>query len=184
MRVFMRVFRLRSIVLFALGLLALAACGDLDLGWGWPDSVSGSGGNAIAQVGGGPEYSISFVCGSNPLGSTDQVLPGEYSTLVTIFNPSNSTQTVSLRVALSFPPGDLEFGEISGFLNPNINSERAIEIDCDNIRNDSFTDSISTTFISGYLLMQAADRMEVTATYTAGTVDSVSTINIQKIPQR
>lgn len=85
------------------------------------------------------------------------------------------TQTVNLRVLLSFPLGDLEFGEISGFLNKNINSGRAIEIDCENIRSDIFTGNISTISISGYLLIEAMTQMDVTATYTAGTVDSVST---------
>jgi len=179
----MKLFRFRSIVLLALGLLALVACGDLDLGWGWPDNVSGSGGSAIAQTG-GPEYSVSFVCGSDPLGSTDRVIPGEYSTLVTIYNQTNATQTVSLKVALSFPPGDMEFGDISGFLNKNISSGRAIEIDCGNIRSDIFTSSISTTSISGYLLIQATTQMDVTATYTAGTVDAVSTMSVQKISSR
>jgi hypothetical protein len=181
----MNMFRLRSVVLLALGLLALVACGDLDLSWGWPDNIGGSGGggNAVAQVG-GPEYTVSFVCGSNPLGSTDRILPGEYATLVTIFNQTNSTQTVSLKVALSFPPGDMETGDISGFLNKNISTGRAIEIDCDNIRNDIFTSSISTTSISGYLLIQATTQVDVTATYTAGTVDTVSTMNVQKISPR
>ena len=179
----MKVFRFRNMLVLAVGLLALVACGDPDIGWGWPDNLAGSGGSAVAQTG-GPEYAVSFVCGSNTLGSTDRLLPGDYSTLVTVFNPSNVTQTVSLKVALSFPPGNLEFGEISGFLNPNINSGRAMEIDCGNIRNDIFTDNISTTNITGDLLIQTAIQMEVTATYTSGTVDAVQSINIQKIPPR
>lgn len=179
----MKLFRFRSIVLLALGLLALAACGDLDLGWGWPDNVAGSGGSAIAQTG-GPEYPVSFVCGNDTLGSTDRVVPGEYATLVTIYNQTNSTQTVSLKVALSFPPGNMEFGDISGFLNKNISSGRAIEIDCGNIRNDIFTSNISTTSISGYLLVQATTQMDVTATYTAGTVDTVSTMTVRKVSPR
>lgn len=179
----MKYFKVRLVFFLVLGVCALMACGDFELGW--PSNIGGGGGggggDAIAQTG-GPEYTISFVCGANPSGSLDRVLPGQYATLVNIYNPSNVTETVSLKVTLSFPPGGLEVGDISGFLNKNISTGRSIEVDCDSIRNDIFTGNISTTFFTGYLLVEATVAMDVTATYTVGSVDAVASVNIQKIP--
>jgi hypothetical protein len=178
----MKYFRVRLVFFLVLGICALVACGDFELGW--PDNIGGGGsggGDAIAQTG-GPEYSISFVCGANPSGSLSRVLPGQYATMVNIYNPSGATETVSLKVSFSLPPGGLEVGDISGFLNKNISSGRSIEVDCDSIQNDIYTGNISATFFTGYLLVDATVAMDVTATYTVGTVDAVASVNIQKIP--
>ena len=102
--------------------------------------------------------------------------------MVNIYNPSGATETVSLKVSFSLPPGGLEVGDISSFLNKNIASGRSIEVDCGSIQNDIYGSNISSTFFTGYLLVDATVAMDVTATYTVGTVDAVASVNIQKIP--
>jgi len=168
------------------GLLLLSACDGWKLGWpnfAAPSSSGGSGGlgGAFAQAG-GLDYLVNFICGTSSSG--DPVVTGEYGTMVSIYNPAGSTITVSFRTSQSLPPGYPEAGDISpGFINRNIPSGRALEIDCTEIRSDFLRDTLSP-LTAGILLVQSSVSIEVIATYTAGALGSVASISVERIGAR
>lgn len=168
-------------------LLLLAACDGSNLGWPDLSGTSGAGagagfGEAFAQSG-GIEYLVAFNCGSNPAGLPDPVVPGQYGTMVNIYNPGNITISVSMRVSLSIPPGSMVTGDISNFVNKNIASVRAMEVDCETIRSD-FVGGVSSSFMSGVLVVQSGTPVEVITTYTAGGIDSVDSVQVARIQAR
>lgn len=162
-------------------LLLLSACEEWKLGW--PSNLAGSGsgsgsGVAFAQ-GTGIEYPVVFNCGSNPAG----LVPGQYDTLLNIYNPGSGTIPVTFRASLSIPPGFPNTGTISGFRTENIDSFRALEVSCENIRFDILGGE-SSSFISGLLLIQSGTRVEIITTYTAGGTGSVNTVDVERIQAR
>ncbi len=165
--------------------LLLSACDNWDIGW--PKNIgsgsSSGSGDAFAQTAGSIEYLVVFTCGSNPAGLQDPVVPGQYGTMINIYNPRNNTISVSMRVSLSIPPGAASTGDISGFVTRNISSNRALEEDCDTIRSD-FVGGSSSSLHSGFLSVSSSTPVEIVATYTAGRVDSVNSIHVERILPR
>ena len=166
------------------GFLLLSACDDLKLGWpNFDDSGGGSGsGTAFAQTG-GIEYVASFLCGSNPSGLQDPVLSGQYGTLINIYNPTGGVITVTMRTSQSIPPGGLRTGELSNFVTRNIDSFRALEVDCQTIASE-FTGGTASLLTSGVIVIQSSTSVEVVATYTAGGTGTISSIHVETITAR
>ena len=174
----------RSLALWSLAgvlpLLLLSACDGGKLEWPKNLGMSWSPVDALAQTN-GFRYSVNFVCGFSPSGLQDPVVPGYYQVLFNIRNPSTSPIAVTMRAAPSVPPGSLKSGRLSGFLTKNIDSLRSIAVDCETIVSDVLEES-STSFSSGILEIFSSTRVVVFATYTAGELNEVKSIFVERVP--
>jgi hypothetical protein len=131
-------------------------------------------------------YAAKFLCTANipgTLQTTPSLLPGVYQTVINIHNPS--TQTVQLRkkIAVTFPAGRQEPGEVSRFLEDKLASDQALKVDCDQIAED-----FGITFIhgaEGFLVIESTRSLDVTAVYTAGEFGGeVTSIAVEQIRER
>ncbi len=176
----------RYLVLWPLaGVVLLSACDGEKPEWPENLGISSSLSRAVSidafAETGGIEYPVNFVCGLSPPGLQDPVLAGLYKTLVNIYNPHRGPITVRMRVSPSIPPGKLRGGKLSGFVTRNVDAFRALAVDCQSIISE-FLREASTSLTSGVLVIQSSVRVEVVATYTAGLVDSVKSIHVERIP--
>jgi hypothetical protein len=132
------------------------------------------------------QYAAKFACTMNIPGTsqtTPSLLPGAYQTVIDIHNPSAQTVQLRKKIAVTFPAGRQEPGEVSRFLEDMLAPDEALKVDCDQILED-----FGVAFIhgaEGFLVVESTRSLDVVAAYTAGGVGSeVASIAVEQIPER
>ena len=138
-------------------------------------------------------YAAQFTCGLDPAGKFARIVPGQYATAVNVHNPSGRDVVVRQRLALTFP--DAQFGSarepglVSDWLTSDVGQGEAIEIDCGEVPSEFFPGDVFPPYIQGFLVIESASPRDVTAVYTAASVDEtgemeVRSIDVESVPER
>ncbi|MCI0388683.1 MAG: hypothetical protein MOB07_07935 [Acidobacteria bacterium] len=132
------------------------------------------------------QYSAKFFCTANIPGTsqtTPSVLPGSYQTVVSIHNPNDDTVSLRKKIAITFPAAPQQPGEVSKFIQEQLASDRAFQVDCDQIAK-----GFGITFIhgaEGFLVVESTHSLDVNAVYTAGKNGSgVESIAVEQVRER
>jgi hypothetical protein len=124
------------------------------------------------------QYAVKILCTANIPGTsqtTTSVVPGVYQTAVNIHNPTD--RTVRLRQKLVLGPG-----QISGFIEDEVEGDGLLRIDCEQIvsRFGPFIHGAE-----GFLIIQSPHSLDVTAIYTAGKRGGeVESMSVKQIKER
>lgn len=123
------------------------------------------------------QYAVKLICTANIPGTSqtsDGLMPGIYETIVNIHNPNE--KPVKTRKKLAHP------GQISKFKISEIKPDGVERFVCRNIQD------FGMTFIhgfEGFLVIESALSLDVTAVYTAGgRGGEVSSIDVEQIRER
>jgi hypothetical protein len=116
------------------------------------------------------QYAIKFVCGTNTVSGVTQ--PGTYSTVVNVHNPEE--EGVAFRWKAAFAIGTVD-GPITGFTQTFIGADAAQRYDCSLLPASIFAD--------GFLVIQSAEPLDVTAYYTGGQ-PQVTSMAVKTAPRR
>lgn len=139
----------------ALGLLAVTA---LVLGVAGPAQARKSRKSWISV------FSVPFACGR--VTTTPSLLPGDYATTALVSNPDMDDATVTTRVALTHPGGQLVSEPVEEVLAPTA----ALQIDCEAILGTGFVflDPLPPTeVVQGVLRVESRAPLSVSATTTS-----------------
>jgi hypothetical protein len=129
------------------------------------------------------EYAAKVVCGEIQERGGPLAL-GIYATEVNIYNPTERSATVRKTVALTFPPGDQQEGEVASLEEPHsLAGRRAFGVDCHYLRSRL---SLSDPFFIGFLIIESTESLDVTAVYTTGGLGGSSApgIAVKQIKER
>lgn len=137
------------------------------------------------------EYAVKFVCGKepNPLPNEREegpVKPGNYATAVNIHNPLFKDAIVVKKAVLSLR--EPEQGRPSNFIRMVLNPDGATEADCPEIRKLLGIDK-PDQFLKGFFVIFSNQELDVTAVYTAQSLDASGSptgmsIDVETIPGR
>lgn len=151
------------------------------------------------------QYAAKFVCGWDPPGVVERVIPGQYATAVAIHNPNRRSVTFRKKLTVTFPPHPQEPGPVSDFIEDFLGPNHALQVDCEEIRGcpggvgacnppdnpagDFFPAPLGTPYIQGFLIIESERSLDVTAAYTAGVAEApgiavVGTIAVEQIRER
>ena len=114
------------------------------------------------------EYVAQFTCGVDPPPAVFRVVPGLYATAVNIHNPTSRAVTFRKNVSLTFPPAAQAGGAVSEYQVDVLEPNQALQVDCQEIP-AFFDPPPPTPYIQGYVVIQSPQRLNVNATYTAGS---------------
>jgi hypothetical protein len=132
-------------------------------------------------------YAAKFLCTPNiPFTSaaTPSVLPGNYLTVINIHNPNSGTVRFRKKIALTFPPGGQKPGQGSNFIDDQLAPDAALSVDCQRIKSGFFGFTVIHG-VEGFLVIESARSLDVTAVYTAGKVEGeVESIAVEQIRER
>jgi hypothetical protein len=128
------------------------------------------------------QYAAKYLCTANIPGTSQtnpSVLPGQYVTAINIHNPHNKIVQLQQKIAVASSAGI-----VSEFITETLNPDQAISVNCDQIAR-----GFGLTFIhgsEGFLVIQSADSLDVTAVYTAGQSHGgeVQSIAVEQIRER
>jgi hypothetical protein len=124
------------------------------------------------MVTGNFEYAAKFVCGIQREWDDLRLARGQYATEINIHNGSDRPVSITeKKIALTYPPGGQEPGEILHLEPHELEPDQAVAVDCLQIRDKLFGGSFPTPYVLGYLIVQASASLDVNALYTTGTLD-------------
>ena len=138
-------------------------------------------------------YAVPFVCGFDPDGAFQRILPGQYATSVLIHNPGPNAVTLRKRVALTFPDENGMSaqvpGLVSGFVTDTLQAGQALQVDCGEIPSELLPGIPFPPYLMGVLSIESRGSLDVRAVYTAGMVDDqgvmeVQSIEVESVPER
>ncbi|HNR06881.1 MAG TPA: hypothetical protein PKM27_06150 [Saprospiraceae bacterium] len=121
------------------------------------------------------QYAVKFICMSHIPGTSQQnkaFLPGHYQTIVNIHNPL--TKPVRFRSKLAWPI------EISRFLPGELKPDGVATISCENVHEYGL--HLIHGF-EGFLVIESATSLDVTAVYMAGD-KTVSSLDVEQVRER
>jgi hypothetical protein len=123
-------------------------------------------------------YTAKFLCGM--AGATDPVVPGLYSTAVSIQKSDGHGALVKFRVALTFPAPSVASGAVTTRQQVYLKQNEALEIDCEDI-----LPLCGVDFCKGFILLKSNVRLNVLAVYAAenGNTGGES-VHRERIPGR
>ena len=127
------------------------------------------------------QYAAKFICGENPT-TVVRVLPGQYATAINIHNPNPEPALIRKNVALTFPPAEQMPSGVSQVLEDTLESNQALEVDCEEIPAAFFDVPPNTPYTKGFLVIESLLPLNVTAVYTAGSATAVQSLDIEMIP--
>ena len=138
------------------------------------------------------QYAAKFVCLQNIPGTseqTDAVLPGGYRTDVNIHNPNKKRVKFRKKLALTSPPGGQQPGEVSSFIDEELGPDEALKVDCADTDDFEFPGGQPIHGVQGFLVIESARSLDVTAVYTAGGAnfaasDQVQSIAVEQVRER
>lgn len=120
------------------------------------------------------EYTAKVICGE----SDGRVLArGQYRTAVNIHNPNVFPVVFRKKVAVAYPW--CETGPVSDRSRCELGPDAATEIDCEEIREITGQD-----FVKGFVVIQSLAELDVVAVYTAGSDESVQTLDVERVSAR
>lgn len=134
------------------------------------------------------EYAVKFVCGrSASAAARPQTATGNYYTLINVHNP-NSGRGLELnhKVALARVAGEQAL--MTGFsTNIALRYDEAVDLDCPWIVRQLAAAGLPTGgLLTGFVVIQAKDSLDVVAVYTAAstTTNQVTAIHTERVPVR
>jgi hypothetical protein len=125
-------------------------------------------------------WAVKFVCGLRTQASParadwNTVAPGTYRTAINILNVS--TDTLKLSTSIAFTRGDPTMGDTVPGPVLELRPSHAAEVDCA----DLLAVIRQTSFAKGFLIIDSAARLAVTAVYTAANSTGVSSIDVEEL---
>lgn len=118
---------------------------------------------AVAQL----RYPVKFVCGVPVVeAEREAVKPGNYATAINVHNPSLQGEVRFRKKAVRALPQGVEQPPPSEFRVDLLQPNRALEIDCTNIR-DLLGGPPPPEFIKGFVVLLSDVELDVVAVYTA-----------------
>jgi hypothetical protein len=134
------------------------------------------------------EYAAKFICGVQVNTSSSAgwiVVPGHYTTVVNIYNPTDAPLTVIKKLALSYPPGSEKQGQIIDLGPKTLGPHAAFEADCPEVRNRPSPVG-PPPLIEGFLIVQSTASIDVSAVYTVAgfSAPHSPSIAVQEVRER
>lgn len=129
------------------------------------------------------QYAAKLICGK----SDGKILaPGIYFTAVNVHNPTYTTVSFRLKVAVALP--GLQPGPVSEFRDAKLGPDEALEIDCPDVFNPEifrFPEQKRRGFMKGFVVIESGVELDVVAVYTAaGSQKQVETLHTERVPAR
>ncbi len=134
-------------------------------------------GAAAADIG----HSAGFICGNGP--TNNRIIAGDYRAHFNIRNGDDRTQTVELKLALTFPNAapDASFtpGQVSSLQAVTLQPGEAVMIDCDEL----VPENAGPPYIGGVLTATSRRALDVTLIQTAGPATGpVNSVSVTRVP--
>ena len=130
-------------------------------------------------------YEAKFLCTANIPGTSQvspSVLPGSYLTVISVHSPTGQPTLLRQRIAVTFPAGAGQPGEVSAVRESRLPAGSAVQIDCGLITGGSFGIQFSHG-AEGVLTIESSRRINVHAAYTAGSQGG-SSIAVEEVGER
>src|SRR3989442_10968999 len=120
------------------------------------------------------EYVAKVVCGTR-----DRHHRIVFATSVNIHNPGPGDTKLFKKLALTFPPGKQQPGDIRRLGEDALKPDQALQTDCADIAERAFGGTFPTPYIEGFVVIQSPTSLDVTAVYTAHRTDNISNVAAQ-----
>ncbi len=117
-------------------------------------------------------YAAKLVCGIQPNAKELRLATGAYATTINVHNPGQREAKIAKKLALTIPPGFEEPGEVKPIATGTLGADRALAIDCEEIRRLVFGGAFPAPFIEGFAIIESTDSLDVTAVYTTADLDA------------
>ena len=133
------------------------------------------------------EYTAKFVCGveSNP--ETHALLAGRYGSVVNIHNPQGETVYAFAKLAMAIPPGEFKAGSVHSIDLAELDYDEAAAVDCNFVREKVFGGQLPAEVIDGFLVIQTARSVDVSAVYTRSALQYETergSVDIERVAER
>jgi CARDB len=145
---------------------------------------------APPEVGVDYEYAVKFICGLQKDPDDLRLTRGLYATEINIHNPSERVVKFFKKLALTFPPGKQRPGKILPIGDDRLGPDEALAVDCMDISSRLFPNGFPAPYITGFVVIQSPESLDVTAVYTTagldadGRVTTHSSIDVEQIRER
>jgi CARDB len=100
---------------------------------------------------------------------------GLYATAVNIHNPNDGAVEIDKKVALTFPPKEERPGEIRPIARHVLQSDEALEVDCDDLKEEVFPNGFPDAYIKGFVVIRSTESLDITAVYTTADIETTGT---------
>jgi len=135
-------------------------------------------------------YAAKIVCGLQRDPKDMRLARGFYATTINIHNPGDDAAKFFKKLALSFPPEEQKPGKIFRISEDTLKPDEALKVDCNDIRRRLFPNGFPTPYIEGFVVIESAQSLDVTAVYSTaaldkdGNVTTHSGIDVEQINER
>ena len=117
------------------------------------------------------EYAAKVVCGIQKDPDSLRLAKGLYATAVNVHNPNDGPVEIDKKIALTFPPKEEKPGEIRSIARDLLQSDEALEVDCDDLKEEVFPNGFPDAYIKGFVVIRSTESLDVTAVYTTADLD-------------
>jgi hypothetical protein len=135
-------------------------------------------------------YAAKIVCGAQKDPKDMRLARGFYATTINIHNPGDDAAKFFKKLALSFPPEEQRPGKIMRISEDTLKPDEALKVDCNDIQRKLFPNGFPTPYIEGFIVLESASSLDVTAVYSTATLDKEglasahSSIDVEQIRER
>lgn len=126
------------------------------------------------------EYAAKFICGLQKDPEDLRLTRGLYGTEINIHNPSERRVRFFKKLALTFPPGEQRPGEVLPIGEDVLGPDQALAVDCMDIQRRLFPNGLPAPYITGFVVIQSPESLDVTAVYTTAAVDEEGRVTSQR----
>lgn len=134
------------------------------------------------------EYAAKFICGLQKDPDDSRLMPGRYGTEINVHNPGTRKVTFFKKLALTFPPGEQRPGKVFPIGYDVLGPDQALAVDCAHIERKLFPNGFPAPYITGFIVIQSPDSLDVTAVYTTSAVEGgpsiASSIDVEQVHER
>lgn len=136
------------------------------------------------------EYAAKIVCGVQRDPKEMRLARGFYATTINVHNPNAGEAKLFKKLALTIPPGEQRPGDIKRIAEDVLKPDQALATDCMDILRRAFGGKFPTPYIEGFVVIQSATPLDVTAVYTTAAIDRTLTatqhsgIHVEQIRER
>jgi uncharacterized delta-60 repeat protein len=136
------------------------------------------------------EYAAKVVCGVPEESRAGPVARGSYATTVNIHNPGTQPANFFKKMAFTRPPDEQRPGEVRPIAEDMLRYDEALAVDCPDLWRRLFDIDPPGRFFEGFVIIQSAASLDVTAVYTTTAVDENgrptvhSSIDVERIEER
>ena len=92
------------------------------------------------------------------------------------------------KLALTFPPGEQRPGKVLPIGEDVLGPDQALAVDCMHIAKKLFPNGFPTPYITGFVVIQSPESLDVTAVYTTTAVEgdgrATTSIDVEQIRER